>query len=113
MAVPSGGANYSASSPRGLQWPEDTAVLPSVVTGKEETLVTGISTRFTLLCGSHKLTETGHHEQVAGELLSATMAVKIFSKYWDQEKSQNPCKALGADSVKNLKTLRRPWGPIH
>ena len=48
MAVPSGGANYSASSPRGLQWPEDTAVLPSVVTGKEETLVTGISTRFNI-----------------------------------------------------------------
>ena len=59
------------------QWPEDTAVLPSVVTGKEEIPKTGISTRVILLCGSHKWTETGHHEQVAGELLSSIMAVKL------------------------------------
>ena len=37
----------------------------------------GITTRVTLLCGAHKLTDQNHGEQVASELLSAVIAVKL------------------------------------
>ena len=97
------------------QWPEETAVLPSVVTGKKETPVTGISTRVTLLCGSHKLTETGHHEQVAGELLSATMAVKLKKLVVEQSLLQFDRIIYLGDSLTVARALRKsdraysPW----
>ena len=97
------------------QWPEETAVLPSVVTGKKETSVTGISTRVTLLCGSHKLTETGHHEQVAGELLSATMAVKLKKLVVEHSLLQFDRIIYLGDSLTVARALRKsdraysPW----
>ena len=60
------------------QWPHSSAVMPSIVTGKQiELNEENISVEVNLLCGSHKLTETGHHDQVAGELLSTTIAVRL------------------------------------
>ena len=60
------------------QWPFESARLPNSVTG-EEVVQMGedISTRVTLLCGAHKLTDQNHAEQVASELLSAVIAVKL------------------------------------
>ena len=60
------------------QWPYESAALPSSVTGKEVAQKEeDISTRVTLLCGAHKLTDQNHAEQVASELLSAVIAVKL------------------------------------
>ena len=60
------------------QWPYESARLPSSVTGKEVVQMgEDISTRVTLLCGAHKLTDQNHAEQVASELLSAVIAVKL------------------------------------
>ena len=60
------------------QWPFESARLPSAVTGEEFTQdESNISTKVTLLCGGHKLTDQNHAEQVASELLSAVIAVKM------------------------------------
>ena len=60
------------------QWPYESARLPSSVTGEEVAQwEEGITTRVTLLCGAHKLTDQNHGEQVASELLSAVIAVKL------------------------------------
>ena len=60
------------------QWPYESARMPSSVTGKEVgQMGEDISTRVTLLCGAHKLTDQNHAEQVASELLSAVIAVKL------------------------------------
>ena len=60
------------------QWPYESARMPSSVTGEEVAeLGEDISTKVTLLCGAHKLTDQNHAEQVASELLSAVIAVKM------------------------------------
>ena len=60
------------------QWPRDSVMMPSSVTGKSTAIdETKITTKVSLLCGSHKLAEHGHEEQVASELLSATIAVRL------------------------------------
>ena len=57
------------------QWPRESARLPNSDT--DEYPAENITTKVTLLCGGHKLTEHGHEEQVASELLSAVIAVKL------------------------------------
>ena len=57
------------------QWPRDSARLPS--SHPDDFPSDKITTKVTLLCGGHKLTEHGHEEQVASELLSAVIAVKL------------------------------------
>ena len=60
------------------QWPYNSATLPPTVTGNTSGPDnTKISTKVSLLCGAHKLAETGHEEQVSSELLSATIAVRL------------------------------------
>jgi hypothetical protein len=60
------------------QWPIESVRMPSTVTNQHCSMnESNITTRVRLLCGAHKLTTTGHEEQVAGELLSATVAVKL------------------------------------
>ena len=57
------------------QWPRESARLPS--SDPDDYSSENITTKVTLLCGGHKLTEHGHEEQVASELLSAVIAVKL------------------------------------
>ena len=57
------------------QWPRESARLPS--SDPDDCSSENITTKVTLLCGGHKLTEHGHEEQVASELLSAVIAVKL------------------------------------
>ena len=60
------------------QWPRESAVMPESVTNNQVGFDEDeITTSVNLLCGAHKLTSRGHEEQVAGELLSATLAVKL------------------------------------
>ena len=61
------------------QWPYESARMPSSVTGEEfsHDEEENITTKVTLLCGGHKLTDVNHAEQVASELLSAVIAVKM------------------------------------
>ena len=63
------------------QWPSSSVRMPSSVTGQEDDLEgINITTRCNLLCGGHKLTQLGHDEQVAGELLSTNIAVSLKMK---------------------------------
>ena len=60
------------------QWPKESVHMPIAVSGKEvDCEESKITTVATLLCGAHKLTQQGHEEQVAGELLSMTIAVRL------------------------------------
>ena len=60
------------------QWPYNSVMMPSSVTGRDiDVDEAQITTKVSLLCGSHKLAEHGHEEQVASELLSATIAVRL------------------------------------
>ena len=59
------------------QWPKESVMMPESVTGVRNFFDQKITTKVRLLCGAHKLSTTGHEEQVASELLSATIAVKL------------------------------------
>ena len=87
------------------QWPRESAKLPSndFTDCTSESIITKVS----LLCGAHKLTEHGHEEQVASELLSAVIAVKLKKTILDHSLVQFDKVIYLGDSLTVARVLRK------
>ena len=87
------------------QWPRESAKVPrpDSTDGTSENIVTKVS----LLCGAHKLTQHGHEEQVASELLSAVIAVRLKKTILDNSLVQFDRVMYLGDSLTVAKVLRK------
>ena len=87
------------------QWPRESARLPgcdSIDYPSEN-----ITTKASLLCGAHKLSQHGHEEQVASELLSAVIAVKLKKTILDNSLVQFDRVMYLGDSLTVARVLRK------
>ena len=87
------------------QWPRESAKLPNP--DSPDCTSDNIVTKVSLLCGAHKLTEHGHEEQVASELLSAVIAVKLKKTILDNSLVQFDRVIYLGDSLTVARVLRK------
>ena len=87
------------------QWPRESAKLPSP--GSTDCTSENIVTKVSLLCGAHKLTQHGHEEQVASELLSAVIAVKLKKTILDHSLVKFDRVMYLGDSLTVARVLRK------